>query len=200
MLGDTITLPSQACGRGQLSDDAWGHEYVTIASLWPWATWRRCLGTRLRYHRKLVAVSNLATMLGDTITLPSQACGRGHLSDDAWGHDYVTITSLWPWATFVFYIQRADGDGFLAHQALQLQPLRRLRLRSFAPPLRSAGGCQGGILRRIPPGGEARQARTLHVQRSAWRRSRQRRRGLKDAEGGGTWAGAEWRSGSLSSR
>ena len=73
MLGDTITLPSQACGRGQLSDDAWGHTYVTVA--------------------------RLATMLGDTIALPSQACGRGQLSDDAWGHDYVTIASLWPWAT-----------------------------------------------------------------------------------------------------
>ena len=82
MLGDTITLPSQACGRGQLSDDSWGHDYVTIASLWPWATVRRCVGARLRYHRKLVAVGNLATMLGDTITLPSQACGRGQLSDD----------------------------------------------------------------------------------------------------------------------
>ena len=79
MLGDTITLPSQACGRGQLSDDAWGHDYVTIASLWPWATYRRCLGTRLRYHRKLVAVGNLATMLGDRITF--------------------CIASLWPWAT-----------------------------------------------------------------------------------------------------
>ena len=76
MLGDTITLPSQACGRGQLSDDAWGQDYVL--------------------HRKFVAVGNLATMLGDTNTLPSQACGRGQLGDDAWGHDYVTIASLWP--------------------------------------------------------------------------------------------------------
>ena len=76
MLADTITLPSQACGRGQLCDDAWG--------------------TRLCSHRKLVAVSNLATMLGGTITLPSQACGRGQLSDDAWGLDFVTIASLFP--------------------------------------------------------------------------------------------------------
>ena len=53
---------------GSFSDDAWGHTYVTVA---------RC--------RKLVAVGNLATMLGDTITLPSQACGREQLSDDAWG-------------------------------------------------------------------------------------------------------------------
>ena len=64
MLGDTIRLPSQACGRGQLSDDACGD---TITS---------------RYHGKPVAVGNLATMLGGTITLPSQACGRGQLSDD----------------------------------------------------------------------------------------------------------------------
>eukprot|EP00439_Symbiodinium_sp_Y106_P036805 s6370_g4.t1 len=96
MFGDTITLPSQAGGRERLSDDAWGHDYVTIASLWPWATLRRCLGTRLCSHRKLVAVSNLATMLGGTITLPSQACGRGQLSDDAWGLDFVTIASLFP--------------------------------------------------------------------------------------------------------
>ena len=34
------------------------------------------LGTRLRYHRKLAAASNSpATRFGNTITLPSQACG-----------------------------------------------------------------------------------------------------------------------------
>ena len=42
MPGDSITLPSQACSCERLSDDA--------------------LGTRFRYHRKLVAVSNLARM------------------------------------------------------------------------------------------------------------------------------------------
>ena len=89
--GDTITLPSQACGCEHLtSDEVWSHEnvyyvaiaslwmratisdevrehgYVTIASLWLRATYqRRGLGTRLRYHRKLVALSNLpATRLG----------------------------------------------------------------------------------------------------------------------------------------
>ena len=80
MLGDTITLLSQAYDCKQLSDDAYG-DTITLPS-------QTC--GRGQYF---------ATMLGDTITLPSQACGRGQLSDDAWGHDYVTIASLWPWAT-----------------------------------------------------------------------------------------------------
>ena len=102
------------------SDEVWGHDYVTIASLWLRATYqRRGLGTLSLYHRKLVAVCNLlATRFGDTITLPSQACGCEQLeaatgfgdtialpsqacrceqlaSDEVWGHVYVTITSLW---------------------------------------------------------------------------------------------------------
>ena len=41
---------------------------------------RRGLRSRLRYHRKLVAVSKiLATRFEDTIELPSQACGLGIL-------------------------------------------------------------------------------------------------------------------------
>ena len=73
----TITLPLQACSCEQVSsDEVWGHDYVTIAGLWLGATYqRRGLGTRLRYHRDLVAESNLpTTRFGDTITLPSQAC------------------------------------------------------------------------------------------------------------------------------
>ena len=133
--GDTITCPSQACSCERLTgDEVWGHGYVTIASLWLGPSYqRRRLGTRLRYHRKLVSVSNLrlryhgklvagsklpATRFGDTITLPSQACGcEQHTSDEVWGtrlryhrklvalsnlqttkvwgHDYVTIASLW---------------------------------------------------------------------------------------------------------
>ena len=96
--GDTMTLASRACGREQLTgDEAWGHFCVTIASLLLSAIYRRRgLGTRLRYHRKLVAVSNIpATRFGDTITLPSQACGCEQLTNDVvWGHDYVTIASL----------------------------------------------------------------------------------------------------------
>ena len=93
-----MTLASRACGREQLTGDAvWGHFCVTIASLLLSAIYRRRgLGTRLRYHRKLVAVSNIpATRCGDTITLPSQACGCEQLTnDEVWGHDYVTIASL----------------------------------------------------------------------------------------------------------
>ena len=72
--GDMIVLPLQACGCEQLTnDEARGHNYVTIASLWLRASYqRRGLGTRLRYHRKLVAVSKLtATSFEDTTTLPS---------------------------------------------------------------------------------------------------------------------------------
>ena len=61
MLEDTITLPSQASGCEQLSDDAWDHDNVTTASWW--------LG--------------LMTMLGTAITLPSQAAGYEQLSVDA---------------------------------------------------------------------------------------------------------------------
>ena len=121
-VGTRIASPSEACGGEQLASDVvWGHDYVTIASLWLGASYsdafcghdyvtiaslwlratyhRRGLRTRLRYHRKLVAVSNListrfgdriglryhhkvvavsnlpATWFGDTITLSSQACG-----------------------------------------------------------------------------------------------------------------------------
>ena len=153
--GDTNMLPSQACGCEQLtSEEVWGHDYHTMACLWHLAPCqRRGSGTRLRYHRKFVAVSNLpvtrfgdtimlpwqvivtvssipakrfgdtiplpsqacgceqlttdvpsqacvglpaAKRLGDTITLPSQACGCEQLtSEEVWGHDYVTIASLW---------------------------------------------------------------------------------------------------------
>ena len=47
----------------------------------------------LHTHRKLPAVSDLATMLGDTKTLPSQAAGCEQRSDDAWRHENVTIAS-----------------------------------------------------------------------------------------------------------
>ena len=96
--GDTITLPSQACSCEQVSsDEVWGHDYVTIAGLWLGATCqRRGLGTRLRYHRELVAERNLpTTRFGDTITLPSQACGCDQLtSNKVWEHNYVTIAQL----------------------------------------------------------------------------------------------------------
>ena len=97
--GDTITPPSHTCACEQFtSDEVWGHDYVTIASLWLGTTYpRRGLGTRLRYHRKLVAVINLpATRFGDTITIPSRACrGEQLTSDEVWGHGYVTIAKLW---------------------------------------------------------------------------------------------------------
>ena len=102
---DTITLPSQAYNYEQLNiDEVWGHVYVSIASLW-WlrATYQRYgLGIRLRFHRKRVTVSNLPmTWFGDTITLLSQACDYEQLaSDENWGHDYITIGSLWLWATY----------------------------------------------------------------------------------------------------
>ena len=98
MLGGTIALPSQAGGCEQVtSEDVWGHDCVTIAGLWQRATYqRRCLGTRLRYLRRLVAVNYLpAKMFGDTIAIPSQACGCEQLtSDDVWGHDCVTISGV----------------------------------------------------------------------------------------------------------
>ena len=103
MLGDTITLPSQACGREQLSDDAWGtrlryHRKLVAVGSFSDDAWGHTYVTVARC-RKLVAVGNLATMLGDTITLPSQACGRGQrLATMLGGHDYVTVASLWPWA------------------------------------------------------------------------------------------------------
>ena len=113
-------IPSQACGCEQLtSEEVWGHDYHTMACLWHLAPCqRRGSGTRLRYHRKFVAVSNLpvtrfgdtitlpwqvivtvssipAKRFGDTIPLPSQACGCEQLTtDEVWGHDYVTIASL----------------------------------------------------------------------------------------------------------
>ena len=100
--GGTTTLPSQACGFEQLtSDEVWRHDSVTIASLWLRASYqRRGLGTRLRYHRKLVAVSKLtATSFEDTTTLPSHhrklvAVSNLITSDEVRGHDYVTIASL----------------------------------------------------------------------------------------------------------
>ena len=116
---DMILLASQAYDCEQLANHVvWGHEYVITASVWLRATYqRRDLGTRFRYHRKFVAVSDLpATRAGDTIhdyrklvaanilpvtksedtiTLPSQACGCQQLtSDEICGHDYITIAGL----------------------------------------------------------------------------------------------------------
>ena len=84
MLGDTITLLSQAYDCKQLSDDAYGgHDYVTVADLRPWAILRDdAWGHDYVTIASLWPWGNLAT-----------------LSDDAWGHDYVPIASLWPWAT-----------------------------------------------------------------------------------------------------
>ena len=99
--GDTNTLPSQACGCEQLtSEEVWGHDYHTMACLWRLAPCqRRGSGTRLRYHRKFVAVRNLpVTRFGDTITLPWQViysdCEQ-HTSEEVWGHDSVAIANVW---------------------------------------------------------------------------------------------------------
>ena len=100
--GDTIALPSQACGcfrtlkrrRGLGTGLRYHRKLVAVSKLKQrrgLGTRLRChrklaavsslkqrqgLGTRFRYHRKLVAVSKLpATRFGDTITLPLQAYG-----------------------------------------------------------------------------------------------------------------------------
>ena len=103
MLGGTIALPSQAGGCEQVTSEAvWGHDCVTIAGFWQRATYqRRCLGTRLRYLRRLVAVNYLpAKMFGDTIAIPSQACGCEQLLGERclgtrlhYNHKFVTVSN-----------------------------------------------------------------------------------------------------------